>query len=137
MTSMSMVEPIVEIALSTLVGIIATVLSMYSRKRDELRTEEKTSKRLELLSSLLKEASSEIEKMDRDIEVRSKRLQEKEDKLRELESLLSLKDDQVNATKEEPSDTLKDSNRNNRIWTILIGAIWFSLGLVVRGLVGF
>jgi len=101
------------------------------------RNEEKTSEKIDRLSNLLKSASSEIEKLDEEVTHKSKKLKELDETSKRLDSLVSLKEQQVEAIRDELKATLNKSNRSNRIWTILIGAIWFILGLIVRGFLRF
>lgn len=123
--------------LTTILGLLFSILGDLGRRRREKRTEEKTSEKIDRLSKVLKNASSEIEKLEEEVSVKSKRLEELDEISKRLESLVSLKEEQVEGIRQELKTTLKESNRSNRMWTIAIGAIWFILGLVVRGFLGF
>jgi len=124
-------------AIASLIGIIVQYLTYRRRKKQEEQTVEKTSQKIDRLSNMLKEASSEIEKLEEEIRTKSKRVQELDNLSKKLNSLASLREEQVQAIKDELKSTLKESNRLNRVWTILIGALWFILGLIVRGFLGF
>ena len=121
---------------SILLGIVGAIVSYYFSKRSA-KNEEKTSVRIDRLSSVLKKASSEIEELENEVKNKSKRLQELDDHSKRLEGLLSLKEEQVEAIRQELRATLKENSRSSRIWTILIGAIWFIVGIAVRGILGF
>ena len=86
---------------------------------------------------MLKNAGSEIEKLEAEVNTKSKKLNELEEVSKRLETLVSLKEKQVEAIRQELMASLKQSNRSNRLWTIAIGAIWFVLGLIVRGFLRF
>lgn len=125
---------------SALIGIFSVVLGTISfmlSNRGQKRTEEKTSEKIDSLSNLLKNASSEIEKLEMEVTSKSRKLEELNEASKRLETLVSLKGEQVEAIKQELKSTLKESNRSNRLWTIVIGAMWFILGLIVRGFLGF
>ena len=124
-------------ALSTIFGLLFSIFGDLGRRRREKRTEERTSEKIDRLSKMLKNASSEIEKLEEEVGVKSKRLEELDEVSKRLDSLVSLKEEQVEGIRQELKTTLKESNRSNRMWTIVIGAMWFILGLVVRGFLGF
>jgi Flp pilus assembly protein TadB len=125
---------------SIIFGILAMILQYYAYRRGkkgERKREEETEKRFDRLSNILKEASSEIEKMEKEIRVKGKKVQDLEELSKRLDNLASLKEEQVRAIRQEFSSALKESSKSNRIWTVLIGAIWFIIGLIVRGFLGF
>ena len=93
--------------------------------------------KIDHLLSLLKLASSEIKRLDEDVRVKGKKVKELKELSENLESLVTLREKQAKAVRREISSALKENNRSNRIWTVIIGAIWFVLGLIVRGLLGF
>jgi peptidoglycan hydrolase CwlO-like protein len=117
-------------------GIIGLIFSGIGLRRNK-RRENKTSEKIDHLSKILKDASSEIEALEDEVKTKSKRLQELDEHSKRLETLLSLKEEQVEAIRQELRTTLKENNRSNRIWTVLIGAFWFLFGLIVRGFLGF
>lgn len=89
------------------------------------------------LLSILKTASSDIKKLEKEVKVKGKKVKELKELSENLESLVSLREKQVKAVRRELSSILKKDRTSNRIWTIIIGAIWFILGLVVRGFLAF
>ena len=125
------------IIVSILFGILTLIIKYLKFKQDQEQTEEKTSRSFDRLSTLLKDAGSEIEKMEQEVSAKSKRVQELEELSKRFDSLNSMKEEQVKAIREELSSALKESSNSNRIWTIVIGAIWFAIGLFVRGFLGF
>jgi gas vesicle protein len=120
-----------------LAGVITTIIGAYEISRSGERTEKGTKEKIDSLANLLKSAGSEMEKLENEVTSKSKRLQELDETSQRLDTLVSLKGKQVEAIREELKTTLKESNRSNRIWTILVGAIWFILGLIVRGFLRF
>jgi len=139
---MSMVvETLTEVLASISIGLALSTIAeiLFNRKRK--KTQEKTSEKIDRLSNVLKKASSEIEALEDEVKNKSIKLQELDDHSKRLETLLSVKEEQVEAIKIELGAMLKETNRTNRKWTILIsaslGAMWFILGIVVRGFLGF
>jgi uncharacterized protein YoxC len=117
--------------------IAITLVWFFYSIRLGRRSEKKTSEKIDQLSNLLKSASTEIEKLEEELTSKSKKLQELNDTSKRLDQLVSLKEEQVEAIKQELKSTLKESSRSNKLWTIAIGAMWFILGLIVRGFLGF
>jgi len=97
----------------------------------------KVEREVDRLLNTLKTASSDIKKLEEDVRVKGKKVKELTAISESLESLVSLREKQVKAVRQELSSILKKDSRSNRIWTIIIGAIWFVLGLVVRGFLAF
>lgn len=137
-----------EIVLTTisalLAGILSVLIEYFSGKRRRRETEAKTSKKFDDLRNLLSDASSkikqmedEITRMQSEIDVRRKKVDELDKIKKELNALVSLKEEQVTAIRNELNSLMAKNARQNRIWTIIIGAIWFVSGLIVRGLLGF
>ena len=77
------------------------------------------------------------EQMEKEIDEKRRRAKELEELLERLNSIVSLKEEQVSAIRSEIDSILKRNAWRNRIWTMLMGAVWFVLGLIVRGLLGF
>ena len=50
---------------------------------------------------------------------------------------MSLKQEQVEAIQTQLKTALTENTKKNRIWTIVIGAIWFILGVIVRSIFRF
>jgi septal ring factor EnvC (AmiA/AmiB activator) len=123
------------VAAASTVCINALFLILFSRRKK--RTEERTSEKIDRLSNLLRSAGSEIEKLEVEVTSKSRKLDELKEVSKRLETLVSLKEEQVEAIRQELKSTLKESNRSNRLWTIVVGAMWFILGLIVRGFLGF
>jgi flagellar motility protein MotE (MotC chaperone) len=134
---MAIDSEIIAITLSVLAGLASVVVDHYSTRRRTRQTQILTMQKTDRLLDLLKGASSEIEKLEKEVTSKSRKLQEIEETMKSLDSLMSLKEKQVEAVREELKAILKESNRSNRIWTILVGAIWFTLGLIVRGFLSF
>jgi chromosome segregation ATPase len=122
---------------AAIASLIAQYINYRRHKRREEQTVENTSQKIDRLSNILQEASSEIEKLEEEIRTKSKKVQELDRLSKRLDSLASLREEQAQAIKDELKSTLKESNRMNRVWTILIGALWFILGLIARGFLGF
>lgn len=121
------------LVVSSLLLIAGLILFRGSGKN----TAEITSEKIDHVSNLLKTASSEIEELNKQVTDKSRKFQELEERSKKLENLVSLNSKQVEAIKHELETTLKDSNRSNRFWTIAIGALWFIIGLIIRGFLGF
>lgn len=118
-------------------GVLTAVFGYYELRRNARQTETRTKEKIDRIANVLKSASSEIEALKKEVTSKSKKLQELDKTSKRLDSLLSLKEKQVEAIRDELKTTLKESNRSNRMWTILVGAIWFILGLIVRGFLHF
>lgn len=131
-----MSEVILPAVFASITALISALWD-WLRKKSEKQAVEKTSEKIDRLSNTLKDAGKEIEKLEREIKSKSKRVAELDGLSKRLNSLASLRDEQVEAIKKELKSTLKESNRMNRMWTIVIGALWFVLGLVARGFLGF
>jgi len=123
--------------LGIFLGIVGTIVGYYFSSKRERRTTVKTSEKIDRLSNLLRSASSEIEKLEMEVTNKSRKLEELNETSKRLETLVSLKGEQVEAIRQELKTTLKENNRSNRMWTIAIGAMWFIIGLVARGFLGF
>lgn len=121
---------------SMVAGILGLLVSVYMIKRSNKR-EMKTSDKIDRLSNVLKKASSEIKELEEEVNVKSQKLRELDEHSKRLETLLSLKEEQVEGIRKELRATLKENSRSNRIWTVIIGAFWFIFGLILRGLLGF
>jgi len=132
-----MSEVVLSIVAASLATLIPALYDRIFRKKKERQAVERTSEKIDHLSNILKEAATEIEKLERNIKTKSKKIAEMDELSKRLDSLISLREKQVEAIKKELKSTLKESNRSNRIWTIIIGALWFVLGLIVRGFLGF
>ena len=133
---MSEVTSIITAIVSTLFGVFTALITYYNERRSR-KKEKSTSEKIDRLSNILKKASSEIEELEDEVNRKSQRLKELDEHSKRLETLLSLKEEQVEAIRQELRTTLKENNRSNRFWTILIGAFWFVFGLIVRGFLGF
>ena len=135
------IEMLSEIAAAVIVAVVAATLNyvIYDRLKGkrERKREEEAEERFERLSKILREAGSEIENMEREIKAKGRKVRELEELSQRLDSLASLKEKQVQAIRQEFNSALRDSSRSSRLWTIAIGAIWFVLGLIVRGFLGF
>lgn len=129
-------EMVFNVVAVTITAVIDILISILFRRRKK-RTEERTSEKIDRLSNLLRSASSEIEKLEVEVTNKSKKLDELKEVSKRLEALVSLKEEQVEAIRQELKTTLRENSRSNRIWTIVIGAMWFILGLIVRGFLGF
>jgi len=123
--------------LSAFVGVLTALFVYILRSKEKAKTEKKTSEKLDELGSVLKESSSLIEQMEKEIDEKRRRAKELEGLLERLNSVVSLKEEQVSAIRNEIDSLLKRNAWRNRIWTMLLGAIWFVLGLIVRGFLGF
>lgn len=132
---MSFLETI-PLVLSVFVGIFSLLIRLLSLRREKKETEEKTSQKFEELSSILKTASTKIKEMEREIEDKRRKVEELTELKKELDALSSLREEQVAVIRGELNSIIEKSAWKNRIWTIVIGAIWFIIGLVVRGFVG-
>jgi uncharacterized membrane protein len=127
---------ILQIILSVIAALFGAIVTILQERRQK-KNQEKTSEKIGRLSNVLKKASSEIEELEDEVKKKSQRLQELNEHSKQLETLMSLKEEQVEAIRKELTATLKENSRSNRIWTILIGALWFVLGLIVRGFLRF
>jgi len=125
------------VIVSLIVGILGTLLGWILQKTQKKKTEEETSEKFEELSNLLKTAGFKIKEMESEIESKRRRVKELEKLKKELDGLVSLREEQVTAIRAELTSIMEKSARRNRIWTIAIGAIWFVIGLIVRGFLGF
>ena len=136
-----MSEILISIAITSLAaslaGLVRALYDKLFRKKKEMQAVERTNVKIDRLSNMLKEAGNEIEELEHDIKAKSKKVAELDELSRRLDSLASLREEQVEAIKDELRSTFKESNRLNRMWTIVIGAIWFILGLIVRGFLRF
>jgi|SRR5271157_962673 len=135
---------IIGIGVTLLAGVIATYVDYNMVRKHQKQTQVRTSEKIDNLARVLRNASSEIEKLETEVTNKSRRLQEQNKRLQELDetasrldSLVSLKENQVEAIRDELKATLSESNRSNRVWTIVVGAIWFILGLLLRGFLRF
>jgi peptidoglycan hydrolase CwlO-like protein len=120
-----------------IIALFTIVVGGYELATSGKRTETKTKDKIDELADVLKRAGSEIEKLEKEVTSKSKKLQELDETSKRLDSLMSLKEKQVEAIRDELKATLTQSNRSNRAWTILIGAMWFILGLIIRGFLRF
>lgn len=119
------------------VGIILSILASILRAQEKRKTEKKASEKFEELADLLKSAGSKIKEMEDEIESKRRRVKELEKLRTELDGLVSLREEQVTAIRSELKSLMDASARSNRVWTIVVGAIWFFIGLAVRGFLGF
>ena len=119
--------------IAALVASIITIVSSILKKRQKEEEKEQTSKRLDQLSDILKKASEEIREMEIKINDKRKKVEQLEKTAKELDELISLREGQVNAIKAEIKAIMEKSSKRNRIWTVLNSAIWFVLGIFVRG----
>jgi len=124
-------------AITIIFGVITTLFRFRSQRQEKKETEKKTSEKFEELSNLLKTASSKIKEMENEIEDKRHKVKELEKLRKELGALVSLREDQVTAIRTEFKSIMDASARRNRIWTIIMGAFWFIIGLFVRGFLGF
>jgi len=118
---------------SVIIIVILTIVGVRYYKKYATETSEK----IDDLANVLKKASSEIITLEQEVSAKSKKLQELNQHSKQLEDLLSLKQEQVEAIKAQLKTTLTENTRKNRIWTIVIGAIWFVLGVIVRSIFRF
>lgn len=132
-----MLRQILPTALAVIIAILNYLIYNRVKRGIARKTEEETEEKFERLSKILREAGSEIEKMEKEIKAKGKKVRELEELSQRLDSLASLKEKQVQAIREEFSSVLKESSKSNRLWTIIMGALWFILGLIVRGFLGF
>jgi len=107
------------------------------RKEKAQKREEEAFVKFDNLAKTLKDASSQIKEMEKVVQAKGKKVKELAEIAEQLESLSSMREGQVEAVKQELKSILKESSKANRIWTVVIGAIWFVLGLIVRGFLGF
>lgn len=131
------VELILSISVSLMAGILSLLLGYLVAKWQKKETEQKTDEKFAELSNLLKTAGSKISELEKDIEDKRLRVELLESLREKLEALVSLREGQVTAVRTELKLIMEKSARKNRIWTIIIGAVWFVIGLIVRGLLGF
>jgi len=123
--------------LGVVFGVLSSILSWLHTKSEKKKTDAKASEKFDELSNLLKTAGSRIKEMESEIEDKRRRVTELEKLKNELDGLVSLREEQVTAIRAELTSIMEKSVRRNRIWTIAIGAIWFVIGLIVRGFLGF
>ena len=97
----------------------------------------KQAKKFDDLASVLEKAALEIITLEQEVSAKSKKLQELNEHSKQLEDLLSLKQEQVEAIQTQLKTALTENTKKNRIWTIVIGAIWFILGVIVRSIFRF
>jgi gas vesicle protein len=134
---MSMDVEVIGNILGVIFTFVGAIIGYYYNSKKERRITAKTSEKIDRLSNLLKSAGSEIQKLEAEVTSKSRRLEELNETSKRLETLVSLKGEQIEAIRQELKSTLKESNRPNRLWTIVIGAMWFVLGLFVRGFLRF
>ena len=120
-----------------IVAFLSTLLTIYFAMRQKKETEKKADEKFTELSNLLKTAGSKISEMEKDIENKRLKVKELESIRKKLDALVSLREEQVTAVRMELKSIMDKSAQRNRIWTIIIGAVWFVIGLIVRGLLGF
>lgn len=157
---------VIEVILSILIGVFVGITSAISRHRESKKSEQMLRQKIlgleeetlgvelykrpakmrkpkvervevDRLLNTLKTASSDIKKLEEDVRVKGKKVKELTEISENLESLVSLREKQVKAVEQVLSSILKKDRTSNRIWTIIMGAIWFVLGLVVRGFLAF
>jgi len=137
MSFLELFSEILPIVSVLVVGLLSLVGALYSISREKKETRKNTSEKFKELSDLLMTASSRIKEMENELEVRRRRVKKLEKLRKELDSLVSLREEQVTAIRTELNSIMEKFARRNKIWTIIMGAIWFIIGLVVRGLLGF
>ena len=130
-------EVVIQIFVTIIAGLIPILIRVLSLRREKKETEAKTSEKFEELSNLLKTAGSRIKEMENELEDKRRRVKDLQKMRKELDELVSLREGQVNAIRTELKSIMEKSARRNRIWTVIIGAIWFVLGLIVRGFLVF
>ena len=157
---------VIEVILSILIGVFVGITSAISRPRESKKSEQMLRQKIlgleeetlgvelyerpakmrkpkvervevDRLLNTLKTASSDIKKLEEEVRVKGKKVEELKELSERLESSVTLRERQVKAVEQVLSSILKKDRTTNRIWTIIMGAIWFVLGLVVRGFLAF
>ncbi|MCJ7759573.1 hypothetical protein MUP59_00320, partial [Candidatus Bathyarchaeota archaeon] len=94
---MSITEEMLVSVLGASIAVIMQAVILYRQRKRQRRTEERTSERIDRLSKVLKDASSEIDKLEREVNAKSKKLEELNTVSKRLDSLVTLKEEQVEA----------------------------------------
>jgi len=94
-----MSEVVLSIVAASLATLIPALYYRIFRKKKERQAVERTSEKIDHLSNILKEAATEIEKLERNIKTKSKKIAEMDELSKRLDSLISLREKQVEAIK--------------------------------------
>lgn len=118
-----------------LASLIALLLALYPMHNESVQ-EKDISERISTISNSLQTTSQELSNIQKELETRIEYVEELKEEASIAENFISLTEEQVNAVRAKINQEFTANSWKSTIISILINAFFFSLGFLVKPLIG-